>query len=687
MRGRRLPLAFLFPILICLFIGTSARGQTQIPQIPLGSSAVELTGPWKFHTGDNPRWADSAFDDAAWNTIDLDPPDHSRDPFMGTPGFVAGWTRQGYSGYSGYAWYRLRVRLTGLTESLSLKMPDNFDDAYQVFVNGQFIGEFGKFTGRGVTPYFAVPRSFRLPANLGRSPVTIAIRMWMDPATPLTSADAGGLHGPPVIGEVSNIAAMERLAWVDVVRSSGGVLLEMAILVLAILVAVGLAWLDRTQPAYRWLGAACIVSLLYPVFVVVGTYTNWIGSTAGFLLLDAVVSPVRFGVWVLFWGYWFRLHHMARLHRAVWSLVLLLIACSAMLHAPLYGGVISSHASVFLVPLAMMLKLLMGVLLAAVVYRGIRLHKTEGWLASPAVLLLGVSMYQLELHTLHMPVFFFPLGIQISVGVISIILSLAIVTVLLLRRFLHGEREREKWKLEVQQAQQVQQVLIPESIPAIPGFAITGEYRPAQQVGGDFFQVISGEDRGVLAIVGDVSGKGLKAAMTVSLIVGTLRTLAEYETGPAALLTGLNRRLLGRLGDGFATCIILKMTSDGMCTLANAGHPAPYLNGNELSIAGSLPVGMVMEAGYEEQSFVLAPGDRLTFYTDGVLEARNAQGELFGFDRLSALLMTQPSAASVADAACAFGQEDDITVLTMERLAAEKPPSRETLIGTQVAHV
>jgi serine phosphatase RsbU (regulator of sigma subunit) len=99
------------------------------------------------------------------------------------------------------------------------------------------------------------------------------------------------------------------------------------------------------------------------------------------------------------------------------------------------------------------------------------------------------------------------------------------------------------------------------------------------------------------------------------------------------------------------------MTKIGDGTLANAGHLAPYLNGHELAVTGSLPVGMVEAVEYENQGFSLAAGDRLTLYTDGVLEARNAQGKLLGFDCLQALLSANPRTSPVADTACSFGQD------------------------------
>ena len=150
-------------------------------------------------------------------------------------------------------------------------------------------------------------------------------------------------------------------------------------------------------------------------------------------------------------------------------------------------------------------------------------------------------------------------------------------------------------------------------------------------MGGDFFQIIplEGASAGAtIVILGDVSGKGLKAAMTVTLIVGAARTLVESTSSPAELLDGLNRRLCGHLRGAFATCIVLRLQSDGGCVLASAGHPAPLLNDEEPCVPGAFPLGLFPGVKYEECSMSLKPGDHLALYTDGLLEARNHAGEL-----------------------------------------------------------
>jgi hypothetical protein len=228
---------------------------------------------------------------------------------------------------------------------------------------------------------------------------------------------------------------------------------------------------------------------------------------------------------------------------------------------------------------------------------------------------------------------------------------------------------------ELEAARAVQQVLIPDQIPSLPQFKIETVYRPAGQVGGDFFQILPAARGGALLVIGDVSGKGMPAAMTVSLLVGTFRTLADSTTSPGEILAAMNRSVLVRSREGFTTCLVLRADSDGALTVANAGHLPPYLNGEELAIEGALPLGLHAHSTYEEARFELPRGAQLTLLTDGVVEARSTSGELFGFARAQAL--SRKSAEQIAEAALAFGQEDDITVVTLAlagAAAAAAPP-------------
>jgi hypothetical protein len=659
---------------LCLLLLLPLSGQPAVAQnssigmhVTLGNAAVELSGPWRFHTGDDMAWAQPDFDDSGWALMDMTPPPGTADATLGSSGYIPGWTERGYAGYSGYAWYRLTINVEGANDPLALKMPDNADDAYQVYVNGQQIGTFGRFTPHGVTAYSTLPRAFRLPPDVRSGRMTIAIRMWMDSATPFNSPDAGGLHEPPVLGHASAIAAQIRLGWDDVAHGVGSGFLEMLILLLALIVASSLSWLERREAAYLWLSLVTLVTLIGNAIVLLVNFTASIGQSASVLLLDDILTPVRIGLWVIFWGYWFRVGNIRRLHRQVWGLVLLLAIGTALLRPPLYGQVVPVSIAAWLVPFLLVVKLALAALLIWVTYEGIRRHETEGWLALPAVLLAAISQYQHELRLIHVPTEFTLLGFQISLGTVSTMLSLLLVTVMLSRRFLHSQRKQEQWRLEIKQAQHVQQVLLPEKSPLVAGLSIESEYRPAREVGGDFFQIIPGDDDGsVLIVVGDVTGKGLQAGMLVALIVGAIRSTVQHDPDPLHVLSSLNDELCVR-EHASATCLMLRIAADGMVTLVNAGHLPPYLNGRELQMEGSLPLGIVAETEFPVMYFKLKMDDALMLMSDGIAEAQNEHGLLFGFDRIDHMLSTPITAAALAEAAQSFGQEDDILVLRIER--------------------
>jgi serine phosphatase RsbU (regulator of sigma subunit) len=230
----------------------------------------------------------------------------------------------------------------------------------------------------------------------------------------------------------------------------------------------------------------------------------------------------------------------------------------------------------------------------------------------------------------------------------------------LIRRFSLARQQETRLSSEFESARNIQSMLIPAEPPVTPGFAIDSVYLPASEVGGDFFQIMPADDGSLLVVVGDVSGKGLKAAMTVSTIIGALRGCSARK--PANVLAHLNRVLHGQI-TGFVTCTGALISASGSMSLANAGNPAPYCNGEELAVESGLPLGIVATSDYSETCYQLHPGDHLTFLSDGVVEATNEQRELFGFDRTQAI--SNRSASAIAEIAKQFGQQDDITVLTI----------------------
>jgi hypothetical protein len=233
------------------------------------------------------------------------------------------------------------------------------------------------------------------------------------------------------------------------------------------------------------------------------------------------------------------------------------------------------------------------------------------------------------------------------------------------RRHVRVTAEKTVLESEMAAARAVQQVIVPEHAECFLGFCVDTAYIPAKQVGGDFFQILPDGEGGMLAVIGDVAGKGLPAAMLVSMLVGSIRTAAESSHDPARILSILHDRLAGRGEGGFSTAIAARIERDGRVTLANAGHLPPYLDGREMEFAGSLPLGFAGGGQYQATTFTMTPGERLVFCTDGVVEAQDHEGKLFGFDRTRQI--STKTAVEIAEAAVAFGQSDDITVVAIEK--------------------
>ena len=239
------------------------------------------------------------------------------------------------------------------------------------------------------------------------------------------------------------------------------------------------------------------------------------------------------------------------------------------------------------------------------------------------------------------------------------------------RRHIRAQAEKAQLEAEMAAAREVQQVMLPDKLDSFPGYSVDSVYRPALQLGGDFFQILPAGNNGFLLVLGDVAGKGLAAAMHVSMLVGVIRTIALENDDPAIMLGKLHDRLVGRTS-GISTALAAHVSANGLVTIANAGHLSPYLDGREVELPGALPLGISEGGNYQSVRFELSPGSRLTFYSDGVVEAQNKAGELFGFDRIRAI--STESADVIVEKAVEFGQVDDITVVTIERLAVGQSP-------------
>jgi MFS family permease len=657
--------------------------------ITLGNSAATLPGPWKFAPGDSPWqngspvWSQPGFDDASWAKMDLAPKSGSVDLGFGTAGFVPGWTARGYPNLDGYAWYRLRIHVTDPGQPLWLKMPLDLDDAYQIYANGRYVGQFGRFSANHVDIYFTQPVSFPLPPVGPDGNLDLAVRFYMSPGTRFGSRDVGGMHQPPVLGLASTVHLLQATDDDANLHSTLGAMARALLFLLLAPLALWIWLQNRQERAYLWLFLVVLCYVVIGAETMLGAFSSLLTAAALTFwqtLLNALILPL----WIMFWWHWFGLHRQRWIPLADWLLAVVGTLAGYGTNLPLFGlGNPSLHwLHAFYIASLWCLGAL-GVLLIVVLVEGFRRDRTEALLAALPILLLEFASFGTYLTiAFAFPSTFFPFGVGISVGMVASVLMVMVIVALVLRRFLRTqvrqELSRQAVALDLEQARELQQrVLVPEVMHS-PVFSVESEYHPAQTVGGDFFQTLSKPDGSLLVVVGDVSGKGMSAAMLVAVLVGAIRTRADESFDPVAMVTMLNQRLIGRSGGHLATCLVAELRPDGTMHVANAGHLPPYLNGQELDLEGSLPLGAADVIDPSSRIIPLEPGDRLTFLTDGVVEAMNSQNELFGFDR--ARTISNQSAAAIVQQAQAFGQKDDITVLRIEFTGAASEAPDEVLV-------
>ena len=405
--------------LLCLAWQRDASASAAAIPVTLGKSLVVLNGPWRFHTGDDLSWADPAFDDAAWETVDLTAPAGAHDNDVGLTGYVPGWTIRGHAGYSGYAWYRLRLSVTaGDDDKLAIAGPPSVDDAYEIFVNGHLLSRAGQFSD-GPPPIYSIqPRMFPLPswlqleARQNGGTLLVAFRVWMGPWS-LASPDAGGIHIAPTLGETGSIDAHYRLQWLETVNGYIVEVVEALLFVLLAVMACSLTPFDRPDRAYGWLAVAFVLTALYranQAFFFWGQFETYQGFE---LFIAVLVYPLSIGAWALAWRSWFRLREPGWVPKAVIALTLAYMLAQFFCRSWFYGvfpQVVNSGLHLIITGASLLLLLILGL----IVYRGVRQRGQEGWIAMPAVLLISVALFAQELSALHVQGIWFPFGTGVS---------------------------------------------------------------------------------------------------------------------------------------------------------------------------------------------------------------------------------------------------------------------------------
>jgi len=624
------------PLLLFAAAAAAAPSLAQVQQSPV-----------RYHLGDDTthdsegrfRYSTSEFNDSAWPIVA-----HGTYP---VPAFSS----------DGIVWLRMRLEIPAGAHGPLVLSLHHFPDSQQVYADGVAAGLQGQLPPNARATAFAIT-AIPLPIGTNASPasgmrfVLIAIRAWYGPQARL---QGGTQQVVASIGPRDTVLTQDRNAHAaEILRRIPAICVH----ALLFLIGVGLVFLWRwsRRPDLGLFALFLLTNACYYILfnaqlansVPLSYTTCWLAlAFFGSMAMMVVVEFAR-QVYDLP-SRWFRF-----LGHALWAADLAL----SLLYIPATEPrtwLPSAIAAERAFSLAWDL-LIVGACLVTMARR------QRNWLIAlcmmivAAILAVGSAVPRLP--------GWFDAAVTFAVANVCLVAAGSLIA-----QALRGWMNANRIAAELDAARETQQRLVPPSLPAIAGFNLATAYLPATEVGGDFYQVLPQPGGAMIIALGDVSGKGLKAAMTGVLAIGVLRTLAAEALGPAQLLNRLSRELLRAQQGGFVTCLVLRVEADGTVTMANAGHLPPYLDGKEVALDNGLPLGLVEEAPYAEMRLTLPPGARITLLTDGVLEARDASGQLFGFDRTAAI--STQSAEAIAQAAKAFGQEDDITVLTLTFASAE----------------
>ena len=403
--------------------------------VTLGKSVLELNGPWKFRTGDNPNWATPNFDDSAWAPVDFTPSPHATDGDVGIPNYVSGWTARGHPGYHGYAWYRIRLTFkAAAATNLSLLGPWAVDSSYQIFVNGTLAGGVGNFSGAVPTAYgYHYPTMFVLPPEAGKGETVIAIRAWMGPWG-AAQAGSGGIHVAPAIGGRAAIAERYQLQWLKIIEGYAVDAVPALLFFLAAIAVLCLRPFDPGDKAYPWLAIALVLSGIQRGNQ---AFFFWwqIETVQDFVIfIVALASSLNLAAWTMAWRSWFGLDRDEWLPLEIAALTVVLI-CAQLLARPwLFHAIFPRGVIVGLQDFISCVRLAFLLVFALIVYRALRSRGPEGWYALPAVLAIAAVLFTAELVKIHVPGIWFPWGVGLSLSECASVVFVMLLSVLLLRR-------------------------------------------------------------------------------------------------------------------------------------------------------------------------------------------------------------------------------------------------------------
>lgn len=268
---------------------------------PLRAAATLLDGPWRFHVGDDLRWASADADDSGWETIDLTAAPGSHDGDVGLPDYVGGWSAHGHRGYHGYAWYRRTVAVPAGSASWDILGPTLVEDGYELYWNGQRLGGSGRL---GPRPHLVGtrPLRFALPADAAGTRGVLAVRAYMLPR-PGPSTDSGGMHAAPILAPRPTGEALHRAQWQ---RTIAGYIVD-AVEPAAMLALVGLALVYGPRSSREgFLVFACIALALTAARRLNNAIVSWtdLQDLRTYAWLARVMWAPTMTAWVLAWNHW-----------------------------------------------------------------------------------------------------------------------------------------------------------------------------------------------------------------------------------------------------------------------------------------------------------------------------------------------------------------------------------------------
>lgn len=313
---------------LALTIADLARGGRPDPPA-LRASAVLLDGSWRFHTGDDARWADAKTDDSGWETVDMTALPGSHDGDVGLPDYVGGWMAHGHSGYHGYAWYRREVAVPAGSAAWEILGPTLVEDGYELYWNGRLLGGSGRL---GPAPRLVGtrPMRFALPADAAGTRGVIAVRAYMRPRSG-SSADGGGMHSAPILAPWPVSEALHRAQWE---RTIAGYIVEV-IEPVAMLAVIGLALWCRSRSTHRSFLILASIALAFMagrrLNNALVAWTDLMDLTT-YAWLAAVMWVPTVAAWTLAWNRW-----CLRPWRSIDVLAVLLAVAGtigAVMHAP-----------------------------------------------------------------------------------------------------------------------------------------------------------------------------------------------------------------------------------------------------------------------------------------------------------------------------------------------------------------